>query len=207
MKSASEYEKDLASIRQIMERSTKVLSLSGLSGVLAGIYALVGATVAYYLVQYPYSLLSYRQYSVQSDDMLLKLIVVAGIVLVASIITAFLLSSKKAKKNNESLWNNASKKMLADFSVPLVSGGLLVLIVLFTGHFGLAAPLCLLFYGIALVTISQFTFKEIRYLGFSEIVLGLAGAYFQGYGLLFWAIGFGILHIIYGSIMYFRYDK
>jgi len=38
---------NLESIRQLMERSVKFVSLSGLSGILAGIYALIGAVLAY----------------------------------------------------------------------------------------------------------------------------------------------------------------
>jgi hypothetical protein len=71
----------------------------------------------------------------------------------------------------------------------------------------LAAPACLVFYGLALIQGSANTFDEIRYLGFSEIILGLISASVPGYGLVFWAIGFGVLHIIYGVIMYNKYDK
>ncbi len=207
MKEVQDYEKDLASIRSIMEKSGKFLSLSGMSGVMAGIYALIGATVAYYIAHYPISPLRYRIYSIQDVSTLTKLIIIATIVLIASLSTGIWLSYRKAKKSNTVLWNNTSKILIVNLGIPLLTGGLFVLILLNTGHFGIAAPSCLIFYGLALINASANMYKEIRYLGISEIILGLISAFMPGYGLIFWAFGFGVLHIIYGTVMYYRYDK
>jgi hypothetical protein len=191
----------------MMERSAKFISLSGLAGVLAGLYALVGAAAAYYIVHYPISPFKYRIYSIQAEDTLWKLIVVALGVLFFSISTGLYLSQRKAKKQGLSFWSSATRQLIVNLSIPMFTGGAFVLIMLYTGHFGLAAPACLIFYGIALVHGSTFTFTEVRYLGYCEIVLGLLSAAYPGYGLLSWAIGFGVLHIVYGAIMYNRYDK
>ncbi|HEY0741135.1 MAG TPA: hypothetical protein VGD40_06715 [Chryseosolibacter sp.] len=207
MKEIKEYEKDLASIRTMMERSAKFISLSGLSGVLAGIYALLGATAAYYIAQYPVSPLDYRTYTLRDEGVIIKLLVVAGVVFVASITTGVLQSMRKAKKHNVKFWNTASKQMVFNLSIPLVAGALFILIMLANGHYGLAAPASLVFYGLALIQGSSNTFDEVRYLGYCEIVIGLVCAYFAGYGLLFWALGFGVMHIVYGSIMYNKYDR
>ena len=207
MKDIPEYEKDLASIRTMMERSAKFLSLSGLSGVLAGIYALAGATAAYYVVHYPISPFRYRIYSINEGDTIYKLIFIAVLVLVASISTGLWLSNKKARKAGTQLWSQTSQKLVVNLSIPLVTGGIFILIMLYTGHFGLAAPASLIFYGLALIQASGNTVDEVRYLGFSEIILGLISAIYPGYGLIFWALGFGVLHIVYGAIMYNRYDK
>jgi formate/nitrite transporter FocA (FNT family) len=207
MKDIPEYEKDLASIRTMMERSAKFLSLSGLSGVLAGVYALVGATAAYFMVHYPISPFNYRIYSINEGTTLYKLILIALVVLAASISTGFWLSNRKAKKNGAILWSQTAQKLVVNLCIPLVTGGIFILIMLYTGHFGLAAPASLIFYGLALINASVNTYDEIRYLGFSEIILGLIAAAFPGYGLIFWALGFGVLHIIYGGIMYNKYDK
>lgn len=207
MKEIPEYEKDIASIRTMMERSAKFISLSGLSGVMAGIYALLGALAAYYLVHYPVSPFRYRQYAISNADAIWKLLLVAVIVLVASISTGLWLSQRKSKKQGVKLWNPASRTMFVNMAIPLVTGGIFILIMLYSGHFGLAAPACLIFYGIALIQGSSNTYDEIRYLGFCEIILGLFSAFFYGYGLLFWAVGFGVLHIVYGLIMYNKYDK
>ena len=207
MKDISEYEKDLASIRTMMERSAKFLSLSGLSGVLAGIYALIGSVAAYFIAQYPVSPFNFRTYSIQEIDVLLKLIAVAAVVLIASIATGLYLSNKKAKKQGVTLWSQTSQKIVINMAIPLVTGGIFILIILLTGHFGLAAPASLIFYGLALIQGSANTFDEVRNLGYSEIFLGLISAIFPGYGLIFWALGFGVLHIVYGAIMYNKYDK
>lgn len=207
MKEIPEYEKDLASIRTMMERSAKFLSLSGLSGVLAGIYALIGAAAAYYIVHYPISPFRYRIYSINEGDTLYKLLLIAFLVLVASISTGLWLSNKKARKNGTTLWSQTSRKLAVNLAIPLVSGGCFILVMLYTGHFGLAAPASLIFYGLALIQASGNTVDEVRYLGFSEIILGLISAIYPGYGLIFWALGFGVLHIVYGAIMYNRYDK
>jgi hypothetical protein len=207
MKEIPEYEKDLASIRTMMERSAKFISLSGLSGVLAGLYALAGAVAAYFIVHYPISPLDFRIYSVNDGNTIYKLIFIAALVLIASISTGLWLSNKKAQKNGLKLWSPYSRKLLINISIPLVSGGIFILIMLYTGHFGLAAPASLIFYGLALIQGSANTVDEIRYLGFSEIILGLVSAMFPGYGLIFWALGFGVLHIVYGAIMYNKYDK
>jgi len=207
MKDIPEYEKDLASIRTIMERSAKFISLSGLSGVLAGFYALAGAVAAYFVVQYPISPIDFRVYSVNDGNTIYKLIFIAILVLIASISTGLWLSSKKAQKNGVKLWSPSSRKLLINISIPLVSGGIFILIMLYTGHFGLAAPASLIFYGLALIQGSANTVDEIRYLGFCEIILGLVSAMLPGYGLIFWALGFGVLHIVYGAIMYNKYDK
>lgn len=207
MKEVKEYERDLASIRSMMERSVKFISLSGMSGVMAGLYALVGAVAAYFIVHYPISPIRYRIYSIQDGNNLWKLLIVAVLVLGASLLTGIWFSYRKAKKYNVKLFNATSKKLFLNMAIPLVSGGIFILILLYTGHFGIAAPACLIFYGLALIQGSSNLYDEIRYLGFSEIFLGLVSAMLPGYGLIFWALGFGVLHIIYGTIMYNKYDK
>ncbi|MES2397617.1 MAG: hypothetical protein V4549_16525 [Bacteroidota bacterium] len=69
------------------------------------------------------------------------------------------------------------------------------------------APSSLLFYGLALINASKYTLNDIRYLGICEIVLGLIASLYIGYGLLFWAAGFGVLHIVYGAVMYYKYER
>jgi hypothetical protein len=201
------YQKDLESIRKIMERSVKFLSLSGMSGILSGVYALAGAAYAYYFIQYPASPFQYRQESIQAPDALMRLLVAAALVLTASIATGYWLSLRKAKRQGGKLWDSTGKRLLFNLSIPLVAGGLFILLSLFNGHYGIAAPACLLFYGLALINASANLFEEIRYLAYSEIVLGLLATAIPGFGLLFWAIGFGVLHILYGSIMYKKYDR
>ena len=207
MKEIKEYEKDLASIRTMMERSVKFISLSGLSGVLAGVYALLGAAAAYYSIQYPESPFQYTDYSNLKTDVIYNILGIAAAVLVVSVATGVFFSNRKAKKHNIVFWNSASKQMVFNISIPLLTGGIFILILLANGHAGLAIPATLIFYGLALIQGSTNTFDEVRYLGYFEIALGLIATALPGYGLLFWAAGFGILHIVYGLIMYNKYDR
>jgi uncharacterized membrane protein (Fun14 family) len=207
MKEIPEYEKDIASIRTMMERSAKFISLSGLSGVLAGTYALIGSGIAYYLIQYPLPITAYRQESIQQPSVVLNLMLIGIAVLVASLVTGFWLSYRKARRHNTSVWNETSKRLVINLMIPLLTGGIFILILLYNNHYGVVAPACLIFYGLALIQASGNLYEEVRYLGYSEIALGLIAAALPGYGLLFWAIGFGVLHIFYGTLMYRKYDR
>lgn len=206
MKPSHAYEEDLASIRTMMERSAKFISLSGLSGVLAGVYALLGATAAYLALQSNSADYVYTNARIPYS-LLLQLLGIAVTVLALSLATGLWLSHRKATKDGVKLWNAASRQLMLNLAIPLVTGGLFILILLASGHYALAAPASLIFYGLALIQGSNNTVDEIRYLGYSEIVLGLIAAVFTGYGLIFWSIGFGVLHILYGGMMYNKYEK
>lgn len=198
---------ELNSIRSLMERSAKFISLSGLSGILAGVYALIGAGLGYYIVYGPYGGLQYRNYYVTEKEIIWQLFFIALTVLILSLTTGILLTLKKASKKGQNVWNPSSKKLLVNMSIPLFTGGLFILILLLRGYYGVVAPASLLFYGLALVAASHYTFEDVKWLGILEIVLGLLATSMPGYGIVFWSLGFGVLHIIYGSIMHFKYDR
>jgi hypothetical protein len=198
-----ELHDELASIRNIMERSSKFISLSGLSGILAGVYALIGASIVYKEL-YPQLPKLNRStiglfYGCDMSVNALYVLAVALIVFIVSIGTGVFLTIRKAKKYNQPVWGNTSRTLLLNMLVPLITGGVLILILLNRGYYNVVSPLCLIFYGLALINASNFTFKDVRYLGLLEIILGLISACIPNYGLQFWAIGFGVLHIIYGS--------
>lgn len=206
---------DISSIKAIMERSTKFISLSGLSGVMAGIYALIGAGIAYSLIPTHLERRLFDRSSGQPvvggihsrESLAICLFIVAVIVLLLSVGTGLLLTIRKAKRRNQTVWNPSSRALLKNGLFPLLTGGCFVLILLAKHHYGIIAPGCLIFYGLALAAASQYTFGDVRWLGIMEIILGLIALLFPGYGLLFWALGFGVLHILYGTIMYFKYDR
>ena len=208
MKEEQKYIRDIAEIRSMMERSSKFLSLSGMAGVMAGIYALAGAFIAYTTFSFnPGEVVDPTLDFENPPSVLMKGVILAIIVLVLAISTAIFLSQKKATKRGEKLWNHTSQQMLFHMAVPLVVGGLLILIFISKGFIGIVAPMTLIFYGLALYNASKFTYPEVKSMGLIEVVLGLVSAYFVGYGLLFWAIGFGVVHIIYGIYMHYRYER
>jgi hypothetical protein len=200
----SKYKDDLKDIKEIMNRSSRFISLSGLSGVSAGIIALVAAWLAYETVYANQVYLGYKMVILTSQS-ITTLLVIATITIILTFGAVIFFTSREAKRNREELWDMQTKRLLINLFIPLVTGGILVLILLFKGYIGIVAPLTLIFYGLALVNASKYTLTEIRSLGLIEIILGLVAFNFIGYGLLFWSIGFGILHIIYGIAMYVKY--
>ena len=199
--SNEDYLKDITEIKEMMNKSSRFFSLSGISGILAGIYALIGAGVAYYLVS-----ISGRDYLITDGKIFNYILIDLALVALLSALTAAILSNRKARKNKETLWNGTSKRLLAAFLVPLATGGIYILIKISSNHYGLTGSLMLIFYGLALVNASKYTIGNVKYLGYIEIALGLICALFPGYGFWFWILGFGIMHILYGSLIYFKHD-
>jgi len=199
--SNEDYLKDISEIKNLMNKSSRFISLSGLSGILAGIYALVGAALTYYLVTtYSYGTLLLDGWV--SKTVMLILFVIAFL----SAITGVLLTTRKAKKNGEKIWDNSSRRLLINFLIPLLVGGLYCLVILSQGKYGQTGGLMLIFYGLALVNASKYSIGDIQYLGFIEIILGLIAAFYPGLGFWLWVLGFGIMHIVYGTWMHFKYD-
>lgn len=204
MKEDKDYIRDIAEIRSMMERSSKFLSLSGWAGIMAGVYALAGSYVAWKVLGFNPDQISYRQ--PESGASLLNVLLLAAVVFLFAISTAVFDSFRKAKSKGEKVWNATSRRLLANIAVPLLAGAVVILIVASKGLIGLVAPLTLVFYGLALFSGGNFTFRTVKVLGVTEILIGLLACYFTMYGLLLWAIGFGVVHIIYGIYM-FRYEK
>ena len=202
-----DYLKDIQDIKSMMAQSSRFISLSGLSGVLAGIYSLIGAWFAYRTIYFDTSTSGNYKNLIISEDAIYKLVFIAGAVLLLSLFTGVFLSQRKAIKQKESIWNQTSKRLVINFSIPLATGGVFILYLIEKDILGLVAPLTLIFYGLACVNASKYTIGDVRYLGLIQIVLGLLSLWFLGYGLLFWTLGFGVGHILYGSIMYFKYDR
>ncbi len=207
MESEEKYIQDITEIRSIMERSTRFLSLTGWSGIMAGIYALTGAVVINKWLLPDTDTGSYQAVNTTETINHMPLLLLAAVILLMAIGTAMILSARKSKKNGIKLWSATAKRLVVHMAIPLVSGGILLLVLLSKGLIGLMAPLTLMFYGLALINASKFTYEEVKYLGLIQIILGLMAATFVGYGLLFWALGFGVMHIIYGIYMYQKYEK
>lgn len=199
-----DYTQDITEIRSMMERSSKFLSLSGWAGIMAGIYALAGASIAYTYFHFNPDGLFYNTLPTGS---LPKVIFLASLILILAIGTAFFLSRKKADKRGEKAWNATSRRLIANMAVPLAAGGILIVVLISKGLIGLIAPLTLLFYGLALYNASKFTYDDVKFLGLIQMGLGLTGSWFIEYGLLLWAIGFGVAHIVYGIYMHLRYER
>jgi len=198
----------LQDIRKMMQRSSRFISLSGLSGIAAGVWALVGAYFAYdWIVEY-YNNYAGQGYTNENFHRLKwNLFLLAGAVVGLALISALYFTWRRAGKNKLPLWDHASKQLIINTAIPMIVGGLFIIAMLQYSEWRFVAPACLVFYGLGLVNGSRYTLSDIRYLGFLEIVLGLTNTQFIGYGLYFWAIGFGALHIIYGFVMWWKYER
>jgi hypothetical protein len=213
----------LQDIKKMMERSSRFISLSGLSGIAAGICALIGAAYAKNVI----STGGYTSTALEADYAELrqlkdlgiihpkvtysylqgKLIMAAAITFAAAFILAFLFTYIRSKKQGIAIWGNASQRLMLNVCIPMLVGGVMVVKLLQVGMIGLVAPCCLMFYGLALVHGSKYTLGEVRYLGYMQIVLGILSLWYIGYGLYFWAAGFGVMHILYGAVMWWKYER
>lgn len=217
MKNANEHLDAIQDIKQMMERSSRFISLSGWSGIAAGVCALVGAGFAYRVIG---SRATFRGASYKSPHVIeydnavslqqhmgSKLFLIAVLTFVAAFILAFLFTYIRSRNKQTPIWTNTSRRLLINVSIPMIAGGVYLLKLIDIGTYGLIAPGCLIFYGLALVNGSKYTIGEVRYLGYGQIILGLINCWFIGYGLYFWAAGFGVLHIIYGAMMWWKYER
>lgn len=204
--------KDLSEIRSMMENSSKFMSLSGLSGVAAGIVALVGAWVASEFLEGQgvldnFIILVNDTYYIPEDTLLWKTMGLGVAILLTAVLFATLFSVRMARKKNLPLWNRTAERLLINMMIPLGVGAVFCFQLARFGFVGMVAPATLVFYGLALLNAGKYTLREIRYLGLCEIGLGLIAGFMVGYGLIFWVLGFGVLHIIYGVVMYLKYER
>lgn len=214
MDNSQQHLEHLAEMRALMERSTRFLSLSGLSGVWAGLCALAGAATLYaWLGLRPFSAgAEYDYFFAAVNNMAWGLsyrevlVYIALTVVATAIAGGVFFTARKARARGERVWDASSRRLLWAMAVPLVAGGVFCLALLSRGYLSLLAPTTLVFYGLALINGSKYTLRDVENLGISEIALGLAGMFWPGYGLELWAVGFGLLHIAYGGWMYWKYD-
>ena len=212
MHESREHLQTLTEIRSLMERSSKFLSLSGLSGVSAGLIALAGAVVVYLRLRTNWlTALSYNRLSRHNRTTYAALeeflVTVAVVVLAAALLTGTYFTVRKARRQGLSVWNSQSKRLLWAMAVPLITGGVFCIVLLFHNLIWLAFSSTLIFYGLALLNGSKYTVRDVEFLAYCEIGLGLLSLLWPGYNLLTWAIGFGVLHIVYGLTMYYKYER
>jgi hypothetical protein len=199
----------LTDIKRLMERSSRFISLSGLSGISAGISGLVGAFIARnWLVEYYSRWDSTGAYN-DADYRTLKyrLIALGLAVMAAALVGGTFFTWRKARQNNLPIWDLTARKVLINTAIPLGAGGAFIAGLLFNHFEVLVAPTCLVFYGLAIINASKYTLPDVKYLGICETILGILNLFFLRKGLYFWAVGFGLLHIIYGALMWWKYER
>ena len=205
----------LEEIKQMMDRSSRFISLSGWSGIAAGICALAAAWIAHQKIsQYtfendtPYNDMQ-GTYIFKNAHLLLanQLLLIGILTFIAAFFFAFLFTWLRSRKTGIPVWGFTARKVMVHLAVPMLVGALLIWRITDLGVYGLVAPACLIFYGLALINASKFTLSEVRYLGYLQLLLGVINLWALGYGLYFWAAGFGVLHILYGIVMWNKYER
>ena len=199
------YHEDLSHIRSMMERSSRFISLSGLSGVVAGLAAIIGATYVYFVFKREGISYFDGDRNILGPALVRELVWIGTTILVVAVLSGYFFTASKSKKKGLKIWDATTKRLLVTFAVPLVAGGFFCLALIYHHLFVFIAPATLIFYGLALVSAERYTLTDVKYLGYFEIILGLISLFFLGWGLVFWAIGFGVLHIVYGLIMHKKY--
>jgi hypothetical protein len=199
------YHEDLLHIRSMMERSSRFISLSGLSGVVAGLAAVIGAVYVFFVFKREGIDYFDGDRNVFGPALVKELLIIGILILTAALLSGYIFTANKSKRKGLKIWDATTRRLLITFAVPLVTGGVFCLALLYHHLFVFVAPATLIFYGLALVSAERYTLTDIKYLGYCQIVLGLISLFILGWGLLFWTIGFGILHIVYGLIMHKKY--
>ena len=202
----------LQDIKRMMERSSRFISLSGWSGVSAGICALIGAwfannALATFLGGDVEQFYTKTPIIISRIQVFRELVIIAICTFVAAFISAFFFTWLRSRKQKTPLWDRTVQRLMWNTILPLGIGGIVVWRCLELGYFEMIAPGCLIFYGLALVNASKYTLGEIRYLGYGQLILGVINLYSLGLGLYLWAIGFGVLHIVYGLVMWWKYER
>jgi hypothetical protein len=214
MSEQSQPLEELQHIKKMMERSSRFISLSGLSGIAAGICALIGAWFAYKIIggnsgfyRHKYDISAKSGFDNLHDFMGHSLFMIALFTFAGAFLFAFLFTYLRSKRNNIPMWGSVSKRLLIAIAVPMIAGGIYLYREIEMGNVGLIAPGSLIFYGLALINGSKYTLGEIKYLGYAQVLLGIISCWMIGFGLYFWAVGFGILHIVYGIVMWYKYER
>ena len=200
---------ELQHIKKMMERSSRFISLSGLSGMAAGVSALVGAWFAWKRLHSTesetYNLV--RIIETNGTRILDDLFWIATYTFIAAFISAFFFTYLRSRKDKVPMFGTATMRLFWNVAIPIAVGGIFLIRMMQNNEFELVAPGCLIFYGLALVNGSKYTLGEIRFLGYSMLALGIMNLYYVSYGLYFWAMGFGVLHIVYGAAMWMKYER
>lgn len=205
MEKQKELLEEISGIKNLMERSSTFTSISGLAGIGAGIIGLAAFIISLIKIsEYPDL---YQITISQKKELVMFLLIVALLTLIVAGAVVTFFTYRKAKLKGLNIKDVSGKKLFLNLMIPLVTGGIFSIILLTQGVYDLIIPLTLIFYGLALVNAGKYTFEEMSWLGIFEIIIGLIAAAFTPYSLWLWGIGFGALNIIYGAIMYYKYER
>lgn len=193
----------LNEIKDLMAKSSKFGSVSGGSVLIIGLLASIVAAGAWLLLlphigaawlpeRYSGMLINSPQRT------LIASAVAVGLLAVSMAVVSFGTYRKIVRRQGRFVFDQTVRRPLAHFCVPMAAGGALCLALLLQGHYGLTSSMMLVFYGLSLLNSSHYTLKPIAWLGYAELALGIADCYIVTHAILFWWLGFGLMHILLG---------
>ncbi|MBO4561474.1 MAG: hypothetical protein J5705_05880 [Bacteroidaceae bacterium] len=208
-----EIKETLSDIRNMMERSQKVMFLNGASGIIVAVWAFLGATlISNLMYRSMWPMWGFKLFPLQEVDtrILIFAIIIFAFTFLASYITVLYMSRRRAMRRGLDFeLDTAAKQLLRTFFTVMIIGGLFCLTPIRNGHWELVPGFMLAFYGLALVVISPMAFKIsiTKYFGFIQIAAGLAALTLPQYGMMFWTLGFCVFHLIWGIWFHFVFDR
>lgn len=189
-----EAQENLRVIRELMERSTRHSTFSGLSGVLAGLVSIAGCLIQAFYVRRLGG-------ATQSTGFLLNWAVVVALVLSLD----FILTKRRAPLVGKRILSHLGRQMVMASLPGLGTGALLTLFFVHRGMMDEIYPFWMLCYGSAISAVSLFSQKEVARLGLAFLLAGaltlaaeLLGAPPSPLGLVMMAFSSGGFHIAYG---------
>lgn len=175
-------------IHATMERAAGFSAVPGWGGVMMGLTALLAAGVAHPL---------------RFTEMWLKVWLAAAVVATAIGLAAIVL---KARRSGMPLAGPAGRKFALALS-PAIGAGAILTFVLYRNGSIRDLPGCwLLLYGTAVTSGGALSVRVVPMLGLSLMALGVAALAAPAvWGDAFLALGFGVLHIVFGIVIARRY--
>lgn len=207
-----EVKKTLSDIRDMMSKSSRFQSVSGYSIVVVGLLAAVASLITAVFIGvengFPCSE-KLQHFAVMDTAVRTKSIAITGMVLFAlSLLTVFFFAYIKSKRHQlRFAFDKRMGQMLLDFFIPLAVGGVLSIVLVMQQHYGLTSSIMLIFYGLALVNCSHYTYPVFRYLGYVELLLGIIDCFTMSHALLTWFLGFSVAHIVFGIVYILLFDR
>lgn len=207
MKSPQDAVDHLDHIRSIMERSTTFMSLTGLSGVMAGIFGLLTTAVIAYGLGTAFFDDTAKMHLANNAELRYMIVGVAAAALFVTLATAVTLTVRKARSKGLSVWDKVTQRFAVHLFLPLSAGGLFTIALALDGQLDFVCPAMLLFFGLSLLNASRFVQCDMFWLGTAEVALGLVASFVPTLGLILWGAGFGLATLIYGTLMYYKYER
>lgn len=207
-----EVRQTLNDIREMMSKSSRFQSVSGWSIIIVGLYAAVASAMAAAVIGVGDWLPGFenlhRYANLNTPSRIRTAALIAIGLLALSLLTVFVFAIVKSKRHHlRFALDKRMMQMLLDFFVPLAAGGLLSMALVMQGHYGLTSSIMLLFYGLALINCSHYTYPVLRYLGYAELLIGVVDCFTMSHALLFWFLGFSVMHILFGIVYVLMFER